>query len=178
MFIKTQKVNFVNRPEYDLLLEISKEGFGTQRKLADETGLSLGLVNKSLSFLIQEGYVDNNQITDKTRKLLNERKPKNAIILAAGFGMRMVPINNIAPKGLIKVKNEVLIERIIRQLKEARINNITIVTGFMKESFEYLIDDFGVKLIVNTHYNIKNNLHSLKLAADKIDNTYIIPSDI
>ncbi|MFR3912402.1 MAG: hypothetical protein ACLTYB_14905 [Clostridium paraputrificum] len=47
----------------------------------------------------------------------------------------------------------------------------------MKEKFEYLIDEYGVKLIVNNDYG-KNNLHSLKLVVDKLDNSYIVPCDI
>ena len=30
-------------------------------------------------------------------------KPQQAVILAAGFGMRMVPINTEVPKGLLEV---------------------------------------------------------------------------
>ena len=37
------------------------------------------------------------------------------------------------PKGLLNVKGDILIEREIRQLQEAGINDITIVVGYMKE---------------------------------------------
>lgn len=107
-----------------------------------------------------------------------EKRPKNAIILAAGFGMRMVPINMEKPKGLFEINGEPLIERIIKQLHEAGIYEIYIVVGFMKESYEYLIDDYGVELIVNSAYVKKNNLHSLGLASGYISNTYIVPCDI
>ena len=49
------------------------------------------------------------------------KRRKNAIILAAGFGMRMVPINTETPKGLLEIKGERLIERTIRQLHEVGI---------------------------------------------------------
>ena len=72
---------------------------------------------------------------------------KNAIILAAGYGMRMVPLSVEQPKALIKIQNEVLIERMIKQLHEANVFDIKIVVGFMKESFEYpiLLTIFFVK---------------------------------
>lgn len=92
--------------------------------------------------------------------------------------MRMVPINMETPKALLEIKGEVLIERIIKQLHEVGIKDITIVVGFLKERFEYLIDEYDVELVVNEEYAIKNNLHSLVLAADRISNTYIIPGDI
>lgn len=44
------------------------------------------------------------------------RKKQNAIILAAGFGMRMIPINIETPKGLVEVSGVPLIERLICQL--------------------------------------------------------------
>ena len=50
--------------------------------------------------------------------------------------MRMAPINLSAPKGLMEVNEEPLIERLIKQLMEAKIRDITIVVGFMKDSFE------------------------------------------
>lgn len=92
--------------------------------------------------------------------------------------MRMVPINTQSPKALIEVNGEILIERIIDQLHEAGITNIYVVIGYMKEEFEYLIDEYGVELIVNEEYAVKNNLHSLALAQKHISNTYIIPGDI
>ena len=48
----------------------------------------------------------------------------------------------------------------------------------MKEQFEYLIDTYIVRLIVNRDYKDKNNLYSLSLVADKLDKSYIIPCDV
>ena len=48
----------------------------------------------------------------------------------------------------------------------------------MKEKFEYLIDEFGVNLIVNRDYADKNNLHSMRLASAHLSNTYILPCDL
>lgn len=78
--------------------------------------------------------------------------------------MRMVPINTETPKALLTVDGEVLIERQIRQLQEVGITKIDVVVGFMKERFEYLMDDFGVNLIVNPLYASHNNISSLAVA--------------
>ena len=48
----------------------------------------------------------------------------------------------------------------------------------MKERYEYLIDDFGVELVVNEEYTTKNNLYSVKKVLNHLSNTYIIPCDI
>ena len=169
----------MNAYESEIMNILYKEPFINQRILAETTGHSVGSVNKSLRQLAQDGYLDNNmQLTDKARKEILAKAPRNAIILAAGFGMRMVPINTSTPKALLEVNGEILIERTIRQLHEVGITNITVVVGFMKESFEYLIDEFGVDLAVNSEYSKRNNLHSLAYVAGRIDNSYIIPCDI
>ena len=162
------------------LLEYLKAGEPQkQRDLADRSGLSLGRVNKAIRALQEAGYADaENRLTPKAAKMLAARKPARAVILAAGFGLRMIPINREVPKALLEVRGEILIERQIRQLKEAGIEDISVVTGFMKERFEYLIDEFGVELIVNPDYISANNLHSLVKAAGKLENCYIVPCDL
>ena len=169
----------MNRQEYDILQNIYLNQFENQRILAKQSGHSLGIVNRSLKSLTIQGYIDEQiQPTNKTLRELREKSPKNAIILAAGFGMRMVPINTQYPKALIEVDGQPIIERIINQLNSIGVKDIYIVVGYMKEQFEYLIDEYKVKLIVNEKYAEKNNLHSLRLAADYLSNTYIIPCDI
>ena len=169
----------MNIYESKLLNKISHDGFSNQRQLSDETGFSLGLINKSLQSLKDSGLITSDyQLTKNAFSLINRSHPKNAIILAAGYGLRMVPINMDCPKGLLTVDGEHLIDRLIKQLKEKEINDITVVVGFMKEKYEYLIDTFGVKLVYNKDYATKNNLHSLNCVVNKISNTYIIPCDI
>ena len=169
----------MNIYESKLLNKISHDGFSNQRQLSDETGFSLGLINKSLQSLKDSGLITSDyQLTKNAFSLINRSHPKNAIILAAGYGLRMVPINMDCPKGLLTVDGEHLIDRLIKQLKEKQINDITVVVGFMKEKYEYLIDTFGVKLVYNKDYATKNNLHSLNCAVNQISNTYIIPCDI
>ncbi len=169
----------MNKQQYDVLLALAEHGFENQRTLADNSACSLGVVNSALKTLAEGGFLgENNALTQKAKKLLDGKKPKRAVILAAGLGLRMIPINTETPKALLEVKGETLIERQIRHLKEVGITDITVVVGFMKERFEYLIDKCGVSLAVNNMYAVKNNLHSLALVADKLENAYIVPSDI
>ncbi len=169
----------MNVIDYDILKIIIEKPFLNQRKLAADSGFSLGTVNQSVKRLYQNGYINyDKSITSKALQEINKNKPHKAIILAAGYGMRMIPINTLCPKGLLMVKGELLIERIIRQLHEVNVRDITIVVGFMKEKFEYLIDEYGVKLVVNPCYSTKNNIYSLSLVKEDISNAYIIPSDI
>lgn len=177
--MKNERRKYMNNSKQDILNNLIKEPFINQRILAAQTGHSLGIVNRSIKELISEGYLDEEiRPTEKALREAKEKAPRNAIILAAGFGMRMVPINTETPKGLLEIKGERLIERTIRQLHEVGITEIYVVVGFMKEQYEYLIDEYGVDLIVAPDYATKNNLHSLKTAADHLSNSYIIPCDI
>jgi len=118
--------------------------------------------------------VGGSRVNDDNR----ETSVRNAIILAAGYGMRMVPADREIPKGLLEVYGEPLIERLIKQLQEAGISEIYVVVGYKKEKFEYLIKRYGVKLIFNAEYAEKNSLYSLKAAAGYLSDSYIIPCDV
>lgn len=190
MFMRKENPKFVKnkgeidleqltKQELDILYNLYLEPFVNQRILSEISGHSLGVVNRSLKRLITRGYLDDHaQLTNRSRELFKTRAPQNAIILAAGFGMRMVPINLATPKALMEVNGEKLIDRLINQLHEVGITDIAVVVGFMKDSFEYLIDEYGVQLVYAADYASANNIHSLKTVADRIHNTYIIPCDI
>lgn len=167
----------MNIKEIEVLKKI-KSGV-SQRELAEQLSVSLGKVNQIVSKLKQEKFIDeNNNITLKTRNYFKKHHPQNAVILAAGYGMRMVPINTEEPKGLLEVKGETLIERLIKQLHEVGVQDIKVVVGFMKEHYEFLIDKYNVKLVVNSHYKDWNNIYSLFLVKDDISDTYILPCDV
>lgn len=169
----------MNKQEGDILTSLLSKPYINQRTLSEASGHSLGIVNRSLKTLLAEGYLNNQvQLTEKAHIEFRNKAPKNAIILAAGFGMRMVPINTETPKGLLEINGEPLIDRLIKQLHEVGIEDIYVIVGFMKEQYEYLIDKYGVELIVNKNYASKNNLHSLKRALNHLSNTYVIPCDI
>ena len=52
------------------------------------------------------------------------------------------------------------------------------MVGYRKELFDYLIDTYGVSLIFNPDYAEKNNLFSLSLVADRLENCYVLPCDL
>ena len=169
----------MNKIEMDILLLLNDNSNYTQRELSVISSYSLGAVNKALKELTKLELIDEElTLTSKGLDLINLNKPKNAIILSAGFGLRMVPINKETLKPFLVVKNQKLIERLIEQLLEVGIKKIYIVVGHQKEKFEYLIDKYGVELIVNRDYLEYNNLHSLNKVIRRISNSYILPSDL
>lgn len=183
MFKKIQESKKMNtnltRIEKEIILYLAEHDFSSQRYLAKEIECSLGMVNQALRRLQQLEFIGNhNQLTQKAQELVARNSPGCAIILAAGPGMRMAPINTEVSKGMLEIKGEVLIERTIRQLQEKGIYDITIVVGFMKEQYEYLIDKYQVELAVNPFYAKKNNWYSLYLVRERLKNAYIVPCDI
>ena len=99
--------------------------------------------------LTREGYIDNTDVSAAGRNFLDKYKVDNAIIMAAGYSARCMPLSNVMPKGLFRVKGEILIEREIEQLKQAGISEIIVVTGFMHEKFEYLKEKYEVQIVNN-----------------------------
>lgn len=101
----------------------------------------------------------------------------NAVIMAAGTSSRFAPLSYEKPKGLIEVKGEVLIERQIRQLREAGVRDIYVVTGYLAEQFAYLISKYDVKIVYNQDYLTRNNNASIWAVRDILKNTYICSAD-
>lgn len=102
------------------------------------------------------------------------RMVKRAIILAAGKGNRMRPITDNIPKPLIKVNGVRMIDTAIHALKENGIDDIYVVVGYLKEKFKVLE---GVKLIENPYYDRCNNISSLYVARDYIEDAIIMDGD-
>ena len=149
----------------------------SQRSLAASTGLSLGTVNGAVKSLQEAGLVADGAATPAGTEALLPYKVKNAVILAAGLSSRFAPISYEKPKGVLKVRGEVLIERQIRQLKEAGIDEITVVVGYKKEYFFYLCEKYGVELVNNDEYASRNNNGSIWRVRDKLSNTFVCSSD-
>ena len=168
----------MTRNEFILLNTIRQHGAQSCRKLGKLAGLSVGYVSQTLREFAEEGLADSDGITEKGMKALLPYKVDNAIIMAAGMSTRFVPISLEKPKGLLVVKNEVLIERQIEQLQEAGISEIIIVLGYKKEAFFYLEEKYdGIRIVINPEFNTKNNTHTIYLAQHYIGNSYICSSD-
>ncbi|WP_067781758.1 phosphotransferase [Actinomyces vulturis] len=159
------------------LLNAPGDGRLTQRQLAESTGMSLGRVNTAVRECEAYGFINNRAITIAGREALEPYRVRNAIVLAAGLSQRFAPISYERPKGTLKVRGEVLVERQIQQLHDAGITDITVVVGYKKQYFFYLAKKYGVSIVVNNEYATRNNNGSLWLVKDKLDNTYVCSSD-
>lgn len=162
-----------------ILKELNKNGYENQRQLADQCQVSLGSINQHLKQMVEENILSSDyKVLEKGIREFEFHNPKRAVILAAGIGVRMLPIYNEVPKALLEINEKPLIETTIEYLQEIGVDEIYIVVGYLKEKFDYLVDLYDVKLIYNRHYLEFNNYYSLKLASEHLENSYIIPGDL
>lgn len=156
----------------------------TQRQIADGITLSLGTTNKILNQFVDEDAIiihsdKTIELTEKGLKLLEPYKVRKAVIIAAGFGSRLVPVTLDTPKPLVKVNGKRIIDTLLDALYAKDIKNITIVVGYKKEQFEQLLEKYPtIKFIENPIYNESNNISSVYAALDVIDRCYICEADL
>lgn len=167
--------------QFEILTIIEREKNKlSQREIAKLSGFSLGTVNKVISELFEEGFITgDNLITDKGLEFLEPYRVRRAIFLAAGFGSRMVPITLNTPKPLVLVNGKRIIETLLEAVVEAEIPEIIIVVGYLGEQFEVLKKKYpNIKFIENKLYNEANNISSAYLIKDKLENAYVLESDL
>lgn len=103
---------------------------------------------------------------------------KRAIIMAAGIGKRLQPITLTIPKPLVRVNGVRMIDTIIQGLNEQGIMEIYIVVGYLKELFGALEEEYpGVRLVENPWYDIYNNISSLYVAREHLEDVIILDGD-
>ena len=167
----------LTKSEFKILSALHAEPLTNQREVTERSGVSLGTANKHLKSLREQGLIDGYTVTERGLEALAPYKVENAVIMAAGLSSRFAPISYEKPKGLLKVRGDVLIERQIRQLQEAGITDIMVVVGYKKEHFFYLEREYGVTIVVNEEYASRNNNSSLMKVRHKLGNTFVCSSD-
>ena len=143
--------------QFMTMCALSEAPGATQRNLAEISRLGLATANATLKECVVAGFINNKHLTVKGMAQLKPYEVDNAVIMAARLSSRFAPISYERPKGLLKVRGEVLIERQIEQLRAAGVNDIVVVVGYKKESFYYLEDKYGVGIVVNRAYAERNN---------------------
>lgn len=163
--------------EFNVLYAIHKwKDNRDTKEIAERTGYTEKQTAAILQQLTEKRWLEEN-VTELGYQALEEYKVDNAIIMAAGVGLRSLPLSRIIPKGLYVVKGEALIERQIKQLQDSGIKEIIVVVGYLKEKFQYLREKYHVILIENDDYYRYNNISSLYAARDYLKKSYICCSD-
>lgn len=103
---------------------------------------------------------------------------KRAIIMAAGIGKRMQPVTLKIPKPMVRVNGVRMIDTVIQGLHANGIREIYVVVGYQKDQFKILEKEYpSVHLIENPYYDTCNNISSLYVAREYLENVIILDGD-
>lgn len=159
-------------------LEHSEEKL-TQREISELTGMSVGSVNRTISALMEQGYLDDGNITEAGYAALEPYRVKRAIFIAAGFGSRLVPITLNTPKPLVRVNGKRMIDTLLDAVVAAGIEEIYVVRGYLGEQFDQLRYKYPqIEFIENPLYNEANNISSAMCARHLLQNAYVMEADL
>ncbi|MCR5184876.1 MAG: NAD/NADP octopine/nopaline dehydrogenase family protein [Bacilli bacterium] len=119
-----------------------------------------------------------NKLNKEQLEALEPYRVKRAIIMAAGFGSRMMPITLFTPKPLVTVNGVRIIETLIEKIVKVGIKEIYLVRGYLKQQFDVLLEKYPfIKFIDNDDFDKENNISSAIRFAHLLDNTYVCEAD-
>lgn len=170
----------LNKKQFTVLriLTSSKEQL-SQRRIAALAKMSVGSVNRILDDFKTADLYDGSTITAKGYQELEPYQVRRAIILAAGFGDRLMPITLNTPKPLIRVNGTRIIDTMLDALYQKDIRDIYIVRGYLKEQFDQLLYKYPtIHFIDNDDYKETNNISSILKAKDLLANSYVVEGDL
>jgi choline kinase len=91
----------------------------------------------------------------------------HAVILAAGQGIRLRSTIDDRPKGLVEVAGEPLVARSLRLLRDAGIDEITLVVGHLSDQYvDFAREQAGVRIVTNPEYASTGSMASFARALD------------
>ncbi len=98
---------------------------------------------------------------------------RDAIILAAGMGLRLRSVIDDRPKGLIEIGGETLVGRSVRLLRARGISRITLVAGYAAHRYEeFARGQPDIRLVTNEHFASTGSMASLALGL------CVVPRDV
>jgi CTP:phosphocholine cytidylyltransferase-like protein len=168
------------RNHFDVLRYLEKvRAPQVQRNVAEHLGRSLGTINRAFHDLQQLGYLDGGQITDAGLEALEPYRVKRAIILAAGFGERMLPLTLNTPKPLMRVKGTRIVDSLLDALLAVGIDEVYLVRGYLAEQLDQLLYKYPkIRFLNNPYYHETNNISSVLVARDHLPSAYVLEGDL
>ncbi len=102
-----------------------------------------------------------------------------AVIMAGGEGTRLRPLTSNAPKPMLPLVNEPMMEHIVRLLKRHGFDEIVVTVAFMANTIRsYFGDgsDFGVRMVYATEESPLGTAGSVRNAIDELDERFLVIS--
>lgn len=176
----------LNRFEFEVLayLESHENTVCDFRKIANNLYISVSTVEEIINSLKQRYLIEENNnklsITNEGIISLEPYRVKRAIIVAAGFGSRMMPATSDRPKPMVTVNGTRIIDTLLDALVSVGINDIIVVGGYHFERLTELTDKYPfLKFLNNKKYDKENNISSALLAKDYfIGGCYFCEADL
>ena len=100
-----------------------------------------------------------------------------ALILAAGFGKRLLPLTKNKPKAMLKVLDKPIIEHTITWLKNNNVRNIAINLHYLPEKIKDFLGNgsmFGVNIIYSYEPKILGTAGAVKRLHDFLDENFFV----
>lgn len=170
----------LTRKQFDILIVIEESCEKlSQREISEKSKYGLGTVNKIIKELYDLEYLNQDGITKKGLDCLEQYRVKRAVIIAAGFGSRLVPITLNTPKPLVRVHGKRIIDTILDAILDLGIQEIYLVRGYLAEQFDQLLYKYPmIKFIENPFYNETNNISSAMCVRYMLKNSYVFEADL
>lgn len=99
-----------------------------------------------------------------------------AVIIAAGRGVRLRPITEKIPKCMVGIKDKPLLEHIIGKLSRAGITDALLVVGYKREIIEdhFGLECEGVKLSYFVQKEARGTAHALSLVEGYVTGKFLL----
>ena len=110
--------------------------------------------------------------------MTDSNRISTALLLAAGTGTRLRPLTRNAPKCLTEVGGRPILDRLVHNLRAKGIDRLVVVLGHqgdkIREFLRHKAGDMQVDYVVNPDYRTTNNLYSLWLARQQIQEPFLL----
>lgn len=173
----------MSKLEFEILTFLAAEKNASLSLVSGRIAESQEMMRAALEKLCEEKLVERRDsgyaLGKMGKEVLEPFRVKRAIIFAAGFGSRMLPLTLKTPKPLVEVRGRSFIETILDALYKAEIREIYIVCGYLKEKFLPLQKKYPtVRLLYNKHYDKANNILSAFIARKYLSDCYVFDGDL
>ena len=101
-----------------------------------------------------------------------------ACLLAAGTGSRLRPLTDSIPKCLTEIDGRPILERLVMGLRQQGFKRLVVVVGYLEPQIREFLDgcagDLAVEYVRNPIYRTTNNIYSLWLAGNAIQESFLL----